>query len=230
MTLTTIVIRMIFMPVSLVMQQVNLNHSMQKKLGKCTTSSMIDSGIVCSIITKTLANKTLQSIPSAQWINSKCEKDLKTFSNEPIKVLVKIATTVFYEDWICEDACLAVVEGHKLIIGRDLFSSLGLVVVQQQAKRGKCVNSFCHSTCKANQANASSFPDLVSRIGLSKTHVVKSKFHQKFTAKHQKIRRVLIKIHPRVTAELDKQQKEGYFEKLSCCFDKNVISPIVIVV
>ena len=96
---------------------------------------MIDSGSVCSINTKTLAEKFFKSTSSARWINTKRDKDLKTFSNETIIVLGKFAIKVVYIDWICEDACLTVVEDrHKLII-RDLFISLALAVVQQHAKR-----------------------------------------------------------------------------------------------
>ena len=74
-------------------------------------------------------------------IFTKQDKDLKNFSNEPIKVLGKFARTVTYNDWTCEEACLTVVEDKiMLIIGRDLFNSLGWALVQQQAKWGKWVN------------------------------------------------------------------------------------------
>ena len=109
-----------------------------------------------------MANKILQSTPSAQWFTSKCEKDLKTISNELIKVLGKIATTAVYNNWICVDACLTVIEDeHKLIIGKEFFS-FGLVVVQQQAKRGKVVNNF------DNSANASKNQMRIIIINLEK--------------------------------------------------------------
>ena len=95
---------------------------------------------------------------------------------------------------------LTVVEdGHRNIIGRDLFTTLGLAVVQQQPENGKCVNNINTSTCKIKETIATQFPHLVSRINLSKTHVAKSKFHQKFTAEHQKGRRVPINLQPRVS-------------------------------
>ena len=105
---------------SLVTQQNNSKQLSAKiQSGKITANSMINSGSVCSIITKTLTNKILQSNQSAQWITSKCGKDLKTISTEPIKVFGKIVTTIVYSDWICEEALLPVVEdGHKLMIGR----------------------------------------------------------------------------------------------------------------
>ena len=133
---------------SLVILQINLNPDCKDSIKKMVANSMIESCSVCCIITKILANRILKSTPSERWITTKQYKVLKTFSNEPIKVLGKISTTVIYNDWSCEDACLTVVEDeHKLFIGSDLFISLGLAVMQQQIERGKCVNNIDKSTC-----------------------------------------------------------------------------------
>ena len=91
---------------------------------------------------------------------------------------------------------------HKLTIERDLFNILDLAAVQQQSKRGKCDNNIDNSTCKFTIA--AQLPHLISTIGLSNTHVVKSKL----TAMHQKGRRVPINLQPRVTIELDGLQKK----------------------
>ena len=119
---------------------------------------MIDSGSVCSLITKSVAKKILKTTPFAKWITTKQDRDLKTFSNEPIKIVGKLATPVKYIDWTCDEACLTVAEdGHKLIIGRDFFNSLGLAVVQQNAKKGKCVNTIDNSTCKVERQSRHNF-------------------------------------------------------------------------
>ena len=192
---------------------------------------MIDSGSAVSIITETLADKILQTTKSAKWTDTKEKRNLKTFSNEPIKVLGHLETTITYNQWKDKAAMLTVVEDeHGNIIGRDLFTTLGLAVVQQQPKNGKCVNNINTSTCKVKETIATQFPHLVSKIGLSKTHVAKSKFPEKFTAKHQKSRRVPINLQPRVSAELERLQTEGHIEKLSSCSDEHFISPIVITV
>ena len=112
---------------SRVKRQINSIHSLNAKvqLGKITLISMIDSGSVRSIITKTLASNKLKTTPTARRIASACERDLKTFSNELIKVLGKLATTVTYNDWTSEDACLSVVDDdHKIIIGRSFSLDL----------------------------------------------------------------------------------------------------------
>ena len=94
-------------------------------------------------------------------------------------------------NWTCKEAHLTVVEdGHDIIIGKDMCTSLGLSIVEQQTESGKGVNNINNSTCKIKVTIAAQFSHLVFRIGLSKTHVAKSKFHQKFTAKHQKGRHV----------------------------------------
>ena len=194
---------------------------------------MIDSGSAISLITKTLANQILRITQSAKWITKREKKDIKTFFNDPIQVLDYLETTVAYKICIDREANLTVVEdGHKIFIGRDLFTSLGLAVVtqQQQPDNGKCVNNINISTCKIKEKIAAHFPHLVSRIGLSKSHVAISKFHQNFTAKHQKIRRVPINLLPRVTAELERLQNDGHIKKLSSCSDEHFISPIVITI
>ena len=123
-------------------------------------------------------------------------------------------------------------DGHKIIVGRDLFTSLGLAVVQQQQQPeiGKYIKNINNSTCKIKETIAAHFPHLVSRIGPSKTHVAKSKFHQRFTSKHKIGRRVPTNLQPRVTAESERLQNEGHIEKLSSCSDEHFISPIVITV
>ena len=164
-----------------------LNAKVQ--FGEVKTTAMIDSGSAVGLITKTLANQILRTTQSAKWITKREKRDLKTFSNDPIKVLGHLEITVAYNNWLDREDNLTVVEdGYKIIIGRDLFKSLGLAVVQkQQPDNGKCLNNINNSTCKIKETIVAQSPHLVSRIGLSKTYVAKSKFHQKFTENHQKV-------------------------------------------
>ena len=99
-------------------------------------------------------------------------------------------------------------DGHKKIVGQDLFKSIELAIAQQQSKRDKCVNNIDNSTCKVKQAIAKQFPESVSGIGLSKKFIVISKLDQKFTAKHKKDRRVSMNLKPKFTDEFDTLQKE----------------------
>ena len=143
--------------------------NVEVQLGKIRALAMIDSGSAVIIITETLADKILQTTKSAKWTDTKEKRNIKTFSNEPIKVLEHLETTITYNQWKDKAAMLTVVEdGHRNIIGRDFFTTLGLAVVQQQAKNGKCVNNINTSTCKIKETIATQFPHLVSIIGLSK--------------------------------------------------------------
>ena len=201
--------------------------NVEVQLGEVKALAMIDSGSAVSIITETLADQIIRTTKSAKWTDTKQRRNLKTFSNEPIKIFGYLETTVAYNQWKDRAAMVTVVEdGHKNIIGRDLFTTLGIAVVQQQPENGKCANNITNSTCKITETIATQFPHLVSRIGLSKTHVAKSKFHQMFTAKHQNGRRVPINLQPRVSAELERLQTEGHIEKLSSCSDEHFIAPI----
>ena len=203
--------------------------NVEVQLGKIRALAMIDSGSAVSIKTETLADKILHTTKSAKWTDTKEKRNLKTYSNEPIKVLGHLKTTITYNQWKDRAAMLTVVEdGHRNIIGRDLFTNLGLAVVQQP-ENGKCVNNINTSTCKIKETIAMQFPHLVSRIGLSKTHV-EIKVSSKVYSKASKGRRVPINLQPRVSEELERLQTEGHIEQLSSCSDEHFISPILFTV
>ena len=194
MTAILTAISMIILQLFQVMRRIKLNHSTKKiQYWKIIATSMIDSGSVCSIITKMLANNILKVTPSSRWIGSTSEKNLKTLSNEPIKVLGKIATTVVYNGWIWVRMPYTCRGSSQYNHWKGPFQYSWLEVVQQHAKRGKGLKYFDNSICKVKQAIASQFPDLVSRICLSKTHVVKSNFHQTLQQGIKKVVAFLLK-------------------------------------
>ena len=84
--------------------------------------------------------------------------------------------------------------------------------------------------CPFKSRIANEFPQLISRIGRSKIHIVKSEFHINFQPKNRKGGRVPINLHDRVNSEIKKLLEEGYVEKLNNCSDQYFISPIVITV
>ena len=86
------------------------------------------------------------------------------------------------------------------------------------------------SQCQFKTRIAKQFPQLMTRIGRSKIHIVKSKFHRNFQPKHQKGRTVPINLQERVNNEIKKLLEEGDIEKLNNCSDQYFISPIVITV
>ena len=121
-----------------------------------------------------------------------------------------------------------VMDGHRSLLGRDLFPALGLSI--QQCNSPKTVNQVEHEQGPIKKQIATDFPDLISRIGKSKLHTFRSKFHKNYTPTHQKGRRVPINLLDTVSDELKKLSDQGHIEKLNERSDRNFISPIVITV
>ena len=117
----------------------------------------------------------------------------------------------------------AVEDGHRTIIGRDLFPELELSITQT-----KQVSNVDQNQCLIKKQIAFDFSGLISRIGKSLKNSVKSTFHKNFTPTHQKGRRVPINLQPLVNAGLKKLLDEKHIIKLNSCSDKNFISPIAI--
>ena len=113
-------------------------------------------------------------------------------------------------------------DGHRPIIGRDLFSQLGLSLTKTTQ-----VSNVDQNQCLMKKQIAFDFPGLISRIGKSLKHTVKSTFRKHFTPTNKKIRRVRISFQPLVNTKLKKLLDERHIIKLSSCSDRNFKSPIV---
>ena len=203
--------------------------NMPLKVGNINTTLLVDSGSACSILNRSLASRVVQSSPRAFWISEKVSPQLRTISNEPIQVEGKIQSPITSKGWTCDSATFTVVaDGLKSPIGRALFERLGLAVTQSTSQTGNCVNNI--SSPEFKEQILKTFPELISRIGRSKNHVTKSKFHKDFLPRHQKGRHIPIKLQEKVNIELEKLLDEKNIIKLSNCPDKYFISPIVVTV
>ena len=195
-------------------------------VGKTCTKALVDSGSICTIVNKSLADKVVSECKDSYWVQSPEIHDLKTFSNDKIKIVGVINTSIKCNDWTATGVDVTVVEdGHRPIIGRDLFPKLGFSVIQS-----KQIANIDQNQCPIKRQISFDFPDLISRIGKSLKHTVNSTFHNEFTPTHQKGRRVPINLQPLVIIELKKLLDEKHIIKLNSCSDKNFISPIVITV
>ena len=167
-------------------------------VGNTTTKALVDSGSVCTIINKSLANAAVSACKESYWVQSLEIHDLKTFSYDIIKITGVINTPIKCNDWIATGVDVTVVkDGHRPIIGRDLISKLGFSLTQL-----KQVANIDQNQCLIKKQIAFDFPDLITRIGKSLTHSVKSTFHKHFTPTHQQGRRVPINLQPLVYSEL----------------------------
>ena len=178
------------------------------------TKALVDSGSVCTIVNKSLADTVMSDCNESYWVESPEIHDLKTFSNDIIKIVGVINTSIkCNNDWIATGIDITVVEdGHRPIIGRDLFPKLGLSVLQL-----KQVANIDQNQCPIKRQISFDFPDLITRVGKSLKHSVKSTFHNKFTPTHQKRRRVPINLQPLVNIELKKLLDEKHIIKLNSC-------------
>ena len=133
--------------------------------------------------------------------------------------------------WRIEDAEFVVVrDGLKRLIIRDLFEVLGISITQTLCSDEASMVNTITTQCPFKTRIANQFPQLISRTGRSKVHIVKSKFHSNFQPKHQKGRRAPNNLKERVNSEIKNFLEEEHIEKLNNCSDQQFISPIVITV
>ena len=94
-------------------------------VGITKTKALVDSGSVCTIINKSVANTVVSECKESYWVQSLELHDLKTFSNDIIKIIGVINTSIKCNDWVATGVDVTVVEdGHRPIIGRDLFPNI----------------------------------------------------------------------------------------------------------
>ena len=104
-------------------EPVNLNIC----VGNTSTKVLIDSGIVCTIICKSLVTAVVSDCKESFWVQSPEMQERKTFSNNLIKCIGVIKTSIKFNDWVATGVNVTVAEdGHRPIIGRDLFPQLCL--------------------------------------------------------------------------------------------------------
>ena len=84
-----------------------------------------------------------------------------------------------------------------------------------------CVNNVTPLFDSVKINIAEKYPKLVTRNGLSKSHVVKSNFKKDFIVKHQKGWRIPINIKDEVSAELKRLIEIGRVEKFNSCSEEH---------
>ena len=197
--------------------------------GNTATNVLVDSNSLCTLINESLVHSIISQDLNLKWIREVNPKQLKTFSNEPIQTRSILQTSIRSNNWYANPIEIQVVtDGHRPLLGRDLFPALGFSI--QQSNNQETVNQVDQEYCPIKKQIATDFPDLISRIGKSKVHTVLSKFHRNYTPSHQKGSRVPINLLDKVSDELNKLSEQGHIEKLQECSDKNFISPIAMTV
>ena len=112
------------------------------------------------MVNKSLADTVVSECNKSYWVQSPELHDLKTFSNDIIKIVGVINTSIKCNDWIATGIDVTVVEdGHRPIIGRDLFPKLGFSVIQM-----KQVANIDQNQCPIKRQISFDFPDLITRV------------------------------------------------------------------
>ena len=178
--------------------------NMMIKIGNTDCDLLLDSGSGCTFINMSLAKEIMYTCPQSQWSEKK-QLELKSFFNDIVKTLGTLKTPVRCNDWKFQKAKITVVaDGFRPILGRDLFDQLGIIISQKPCPNVE-VNNI-DQICAIKRSLAKEFPDLISRIGKSKHHMVNSKFHTNYRLTHQKGRKVPIHLQPKVKNEPEKEQ------------------------
>ena len=120
----------------------------------------MDSGSVCTIINESLANSIVSQDSLSKWIREANPKQLKTFSNEPIHTLGILRTSIQSNNWYTNHIEIQVVtDGHRPLLGRELFPALGLSI--QQSNNQTTINQVEQEYCPIKKQIAIDFPDLI---------------------------------------------------------------------
>ena len=141
---------------------------------------------MCSFFNESLATEVVNNSTLARWLTTHAQ-ELKTFANEPIPVIGMMQAPIESNGWRIEDAKFVVAkDGLKPLIGRDLFEILGISITQMLCSNESVIVNTITTHCPFKTRLANQFPQLISGIGRSKIHIVKSKFHKNFTTETSK--------------------------------------------
>ena len=201
------------------------------------TQAWIDSGSPISTFTigelkRTLGTANVQLKP----LDPK-DDQFRDYGNNPLKFLGKMQVTLHSNGWTCS-ADINIIGGCRpSIIGRDLMSALGLMLVQAPSTEG--VNSIHSKEGTVSTDNdlddwqthfSKQFQHLFRRVGRIRNYKVQADFFKNLTPIQQKGRRVPITLQEKVNKEIDKLLEQGHIQKLEECSDNYFVSPIVITV
>ena len=103
---------------------------------KCSKNSIYDANYDSDydeLDNNCVANAVVSDCQESFWIQSHVMQELKTFSNDLIKTIGVIKTSIKYNDCVAANVNVTVVQdGHRPIIGRGFFSQLGLSLTQSK--------------------------------------------------------------------------------------------------
>ena len=109
---------------------------------------------------------------------------MKNFTKDVVESRGVLYTRMESAGWVVKRGSVHVVpKGYRTILGDDYFQQFGLKLTQTTRFGGKQILQIDGDPSTIvdpiKQEIAKEFPGLCNRIGKSKSHVVRSKFHRK---------------------------------------------------
>ena len=150
-----------------------------------------------------------------------------------ISILGALKTNLRSAGWEVKGATFLVSERKtRCIMGLDLQGQVGIFTTQKPAP--KELNRFDVLMCEQSEGWKENFftkfKNLFDRQGISKDHIVSSKFKYPLCPIQEKGRRISIHTQDKVEKEIEKLLTEGHITKLDKCTSDCFIAPIVITV
>ena len=155
------------------------------------------------------------------------------YNKQPISILGALKTNLRSAGWEVKGATFLVSERKtRCIMGLDLQGQVGIVTTQKPAP--KELTRFDVLMCEHSEGWKgkffTQFKNLFERQGISKNHIVSSKFKYPLCPIQEKGRRIPIHIQDKVEKEIEKLLTDGHITKLDKCTSDCFIAPIVITV
>ena len=139
------------------------------------------------------------------------------YNKQPISVLGALKTNLRSAGWEVKGATFLVIERKtRCIMGLDLQGQVGIVTTQKPAP--KDLTRFDVLMCEQSEGWKekffNKFRNLFERLGISKNHIVSSKFKYPLCPIQEKGRRIPIHIQDNVENGIKKLLKEGHITML----------------
>ena len=196
----------------------------------------VDTGSPVSFLNWATAKEIMEKSSKLRFIPSE-ELNLQTkfvdYNKQPISVLGALKTNLRSAGWEVKGATSLVTERKtRCIMGLDLQGQVGIVTPQKPAP--KELTRFDVLMCEQSEGWKekffNKFKNLFERQGISKNHIVRSKFKYPLRPIQEKRRRIPIHIQDKVEKEIEKLLTEGHIIKLDKWTSDCFIAPIVITV
>ena len=188
---------------------------------------LVDTGSPRSFISRSTAQKLITKLGNKIIKQDKDIGEFRCFNNNKMKVDYTIQLDLTSGNTSRNCQILVVPQYTVNLLGRDTLRKLGIeLTFKNSGEKIHNINSLQNIAKWIFQK----YPHLCTRIGKSKNHIAKSKFHNTFHPTQHKGRRIPLHLIDKVEKELNKLMEEKQIVKLDKCSDEYFISPVVITV